>query len=149
MERGSMLVTSIPRDARTILQMPRGNLECIQPRALSLSIIGSFIDDLDYSQAFDLMRKQRIDLNLLYDHNPQAFRANVEKFVSDVANSNWMSLFLTELNDVDVTRTTYASSYEDRRTKTDELSSSKNVDEICSLIREIMERDSDKFIQVR
>ncbi|PSN58313.1 hypothetical protein C0J52_00188 [Blattella germanica] len=35
-ERGARLVISVPGDTRVVLQMPRGNLECIQPRPLTL-----------------------------------------------------------------------------------------------------------------
>ncbi|XP_058806417.1 putative elongator complex protein 1 [Phymastichus coffea] len=142
-ERGSILITSVPKGTKTIIQMPRGNIECIEPRSLSLVIIADFIDKLDYFGAFDLMRKQRIDLNLLYDHNPQSFVANVEKFVTDISNSNWMSLFLSELKEEDVTRTIYASSYDNRKAN-EKL---KNIEEICAVLREIMERDSDNFLQ--
>ncbi|OXU28995.1 hypothetical protein TSAR_015024 [Trichomalopsis sarcophagae] len=146
LERGSTLVMAIPKDARAILQMPRGNLECIQPRALSLAIIGNFIDKLDYHKAFDLMRKQRIDLNLLYDHNPQSFIEHAEKFVQDVKNANWLSLFLTDLKDEDVTRTTYASSYENRSKQPEESVSGK-VEAVCEVLRKIMEQNSNDFVQ--
>lgn len=148
LERGSTLVMVIPKDAKTILQMPRGNLECIQPRALSLAIIGSFIDKLDYLKAFDLMRKQRIDLNLLYDHDPQSFIEHAEKFVQDVKNPSWLSLFLTDLKDEDVTRTTYASSYGDR-SKLSEKSTLGKIDAVCEVLRKIMEQNSNDFVQVR
>ena len=147
MERGSSLVVAVPKDARVVLQMPRGNLECIQPRALSLAIIGQLIESLDYKPAFDLMRKQRIDLNLLYDHDPQAFLANAEKFVDDINNANWLSLLLSDLKDEDVTSTTYASSYGGRRPD-DEIAG--KVERVCETLRTIMEKrkDSTEFIQV-
>lgn len=148
MERGSSLILAVPRDARTILQMPRGNLECIQPRALSLAIIGRLIDDLDYRAAFDLMRKQRIDLNLLHDHDPQAFAANCRKFLEQVGNANWLSLFLTELRDEDVTRTTYASSYGARRRSKVEAVAGK-VEAVCEMLRPGMEEHAGELVQVR
>ena len=37
-ERGSKIITSASEDGKVILQMPRGNLETIYPRALVLSI---------------------------------------------------------------------------------------------------------------
>ncbi|KAJ8678919.1 hypothetical protein QAD02_014706 [Eretmocerus hayati] len=143
-ERGSTLIICIPKDEKTILQMPRGNLECIQPRALSLFIIGTLIDQMNYNRAFDLMRKQRIDLNLIYDHNPESFVTNAEKFVNDVKNPSWLSLFLTELKDEDVTRTLYASSYPER--KASDVGSNK-VERTCELLRGIMENTPKDFVQ--
>lgn len=153
-ERGSLLVRAIPKDAQTILQMPRGNLECIQPRALSLHIIGIYIDNLNYKAAFDLMRKQRINLNLLYDHNPNLFLENAIQFVNNVNNPSWLSLFLSELKEEDVTQTTYASSYQNKKSQNNsnkeiEVEVKFKVDKICDILKNIMEErhDSNRFIQ--
>lgn len=43
-ERGAKLVHAIAMETTVVLQMPRGNLEAIHPRALSLNIIKSMID---------------------------------------------------------------------------------------------------------
>lgn len=43
-ERGAKLVHSVATETTVILQMPRGNLEAIHPRALSLNIMKSLID---------------------------------------------------------------------------------------------------------
>ena len=43
-ERGARLVHAIATETTVILQMPRGNLEAIHPRALSLNIMKSLID---------------------------------------------------------------------------------------------------------
>lgn len=155
MERGSSLILAIPKDAQTILQMPRGNLECIQPRGLSLHIIGIHIDNLNYKAAFDLMRKQRINLNLIYDHDPVAFIENAHKFVNDIDNPSWLSLFLSELKDEDVTQTTYSSSYqgaisrEKKSLKQSEIGAKPKVEKVCDTLRKIMEekQDSDRFVQ--
>ena len=53
--------------------MPRGNLEGIFPRMLSLSVVKDLLDRHEYRTVFTLMRNHRIDLNLFYDHNPQDF----------------------------------------------------------------------------
>lgn len=38
-ERGSRIVTSVPSTMSVVLQMPRGNLETINPRPLALEVI--------------------------------------------------------------------------------------------------------------
>lgn len=111
-ERGSELVAAVPHDSRTILQMPRGNLEAIQPRVLSLCIVGRLLDAHAYRQAFDLLRKQRINLNLLVDHAPADFLLHIGAFVRDIANTQWLNLFLADLLDEDVTATMYAGNYQ-------------------------------------
>ena len=70
-ERGSRIVTVVPHDTRLVLQMPRGNLETISPRALVLSCVRRHLDWVEFKSAFVLMRKHRINLNLMYDHNPK------------------------------------------------------------------------------
>lgn len=61
--------------------MPRGNLECIEPRALSLSQLASLVNSLSYFEAFDLARKQRINLNLFVDHDANMFLKNIDVFI--------------------------------------------------------------------
>ncbi|KOX68903.1 Elongator complex protein 1 [Melipona quadrifasciata] len=125
-------------DSKTVLQMPRGNLECIQPRTLSLHIIGYHLDNCDYLSAFDLMRRQRINLNLIYDHNPEKFIENANKFVNQISKVSWLSLFLSELTDEDVTTTIYANYYRRHRLESNNLKLNK-IESICGLLRNIME----------
>lgn len=44
-ERGSRIVAVVPDDTKLILQMPRGNLETIHPRALVLSAVRKNLDE--------------------------------------------------------------------------------------------------------
>lgn len=138
LERGSKLIIAVPKDSKTVLQMPRGNLECIQPRTLSLHIIGYHLDNCDYLSAFDLMRRQRINLNLIYDHNPEKFIENANKFVNQISKVSWLSLFLSELTDEDVTTTIYANYYRRHRLESNNLKLNK-IESICGLLRNIME----------
>lgn len=140
-ERGARLVIVVPSDTRAVFQMPRGNLEVIQPRPLSLRIIGEYLDQLKYHKAFDLMRKQRINLNLICDHNPDKFRNNVDVFLESIKNNSWLSLFLSDLENVDVTRTMYPSSYSKLGALTNGEQEGK-VTFICDIIRErLLQRD--------
>ncbi|KAL6255015.1 hypothetical protein P5V15_013350 [Pogonomyrmex californicus] len=63
LERDSPIITAIPQNSLTVLQMPRGNLECIQPKILLLHILKFYLNSCDYLPAFELMMKQRINLN--------------------------------------------------------------------------------------
>ncbi|XP_034948939.1 putative elongator complex protein 1 [Chelonus insularis] len=141
-ERSSSLIISIPYDSKVILQMDRGNLEVIQPRPLSLHILKNHLNALNYFQAFDIMRKQRINLNLIYDHNPKLFMDNAEKFVDSIKNSQWLNLFIAELQEEDVTKTIYQASYSEQ--EHDVTPKEGKVESICRLLREIMEEKSDR-----
>ncbi|XP_029917224.1 elongator complex protein 1 [Myripristis murdjan] len=106
-ERGSRIVTVVPQDTRLILQMPRGNLETVHHRALVLAQLRKWLDSLRFREAFEVMRKLRINLNLIYDHNPQVFLENVESFVTQLDSVNHINLFLTELREEDTSRSMY------------------------------------------
>ena len=43
-ERGSRMVCVVPDDTKLVLQMPRGNLETVHPRALVLSSVRKKLD---------------------------------------------------------------------------------------------------------
>lgn len=131
--------------------MPRGNLECIEPRPLLLRIVGFHLDNCDYRAATDLVRKHHINPNLIYDHDPQLFTNNAEKFIEDTGkSSSWLCRFLSELEDKDVTITIYASCYQGRSVQSNavlESSGSKSietkVDKVCKILRNIMEKRDD------
>lgn len=129
-ETGAKLVTAVPYGTRTVFEMPRGNLEAIQPRPLSLKVIGEFLDDLNYGKAIDLMRKQRINLNLMYDHDPEKFMNNCDKLVN--IDNMWLNLFLADLDSYNVTETMYSSIYANMTPK----KNPNKVSEVCSIIRE-------------
>ncbi|CAH2982016.1 unnamed protein product [Chilo suppressalis] len=141
-ERGAKLVIVVPNDTRTIFQMPRGNLEAIQPRPLSLKLIGEHLDALKYYEAFDIMRKQRINLNLIYDHDPDKFVQNIDTFLDSVQNNSWLSLFLSDLENIDVTKTMYASSYNGNLDKVRSDTSSK-VNILCDILKLHLNQRSD------
>ena len=107
-ERGSRIVTACPRAMRLILQMPRGNLETIAPRPLVLQNVKKDIDIGNYRNAFIACRKHRIDLNIIYDHDPQGFFKRLSTFVDQIPEVDHLNLFLTGLRQEDVTKSQYA-----------------------------------------
>uniref|UniRef100_A0A1B0D704 Uncharacterized protein n=1 Tax=Phlebotomus papatasi TaxID=29031 RepID=A0A1B0D704_PHLPP len=147
-ERGAKIVSIVPKHDRTVLQMPRGNLETIQPRALTLLIIGELLDKNDYRKAYEILRKQRINLNLIVDHNPKEFFEKIEVFLNEIKNPSWLNLFLTDLQPEDVTVTIYEGSY---RMKTREYPENYSIEEkverICEeMCRKMEVRDEKRFI---
>ena len=55
---------------------PRGNLETISPRLLMLSLIHNLIKDRKYSLAFQHLRTNKLDINLIFDLDPKYFLEN-------------------------------------------------------------------------
>lgn len=137
-ERGSRIVTVMPQDTKLILQMPRGNLEVVHHRALVLAQIRKWLDKLMFKEAFECMRKLRINLNLIHDHNPKVFLENVETFVRQIDSVNHINLFFTELKEEDVTKTMYPPPV----SSSAHLSmdpAKKKLDIICDAMRTAME----------
>ncbi|XP_067313213.1 elongator complex protein 1 [Pseudorasbora parva] len=137
-ERGSRIVSVVPQDTRLILQMPRGNLETIHHRALVLAQLRKWLDSLRFKDAFECMRKLRINLNLIYDHNPTVFLDNIEIFLKQIDSINHVNLFLTELKEEDTTTTMYPSS-SCSASSTASGKEGKKVDIVCDAFRSTME----------
>ncbi|WZH48120.1 IKI3 family-domain-containing protein [Fusarium acuminatum] len=106
-ERGSRLVTAIPANMSIVLQMPRGNLETVFPRAMVIAGIRNLIDKKNYARAFSYCRTQRVDMNILYDYQPEQFLANVGLFLDQIPDVAHIDLFLSSLRAEDVTQTMY------------------------------------------
>ena len=87
--------------------MPRGNLEGIVPRALALPFVRSLINRSQYWKAFELRRRQRIDLNLIFDHNPTKFLSECEIFLDQIKKVEYLNLFIASLQDYDVSSFKY------------------------------------------
>ncbi|GAD95521.1 IKI3 family protein [Paecilomyces variotii No. 5] len=106
-ERGGRLVTVTPSTFAVTLQMPRGNIETIYPRALVLAGIRHFVDRKDYRSAFLACRSQMVDMNILHDYNPDQFMQNIVLFVDQIKKVDWIDEFLSRLKEEDVSQTLY------------------------------------------
>ena len=87
----------MPSISALVLQMPRGNIETIYPRALVLAIIRQNIDEKKYKKAFLSCRSHRVDMNILHDHDPESFIDNVDLFVDQIGKVEHIDLFLSQL----------------------------------------------------
>jgi len=106
-EQGSLIVAVTPESTRVVLQMPRGNLEAIEPRSLVLNTIRHLLDAQEYKKAFEVMRKQRINLNFFYDHNPTLFMDHIGEFLDQTSDLDHLNLFISSLTSEDCTKTIY------------------------------------------
>jgi elongator complex protein 1 len=103
-ERGSRLVSIFPSSPSLVLQMPRGNLEGISPRAVVLPYVMAKIQKGELHEAFDIMRRQRVDLNLIVDLDPTKFLScGAEQLVCQIEQIDNINLFISSLTEVDST----------------------------------------------
>ena len=54
-------------------------------------------NSLQFDAAFDTMKRHRINMNLMYDHNPAVFHSSTETFVRQLDLPANINLFLTNL----------------------------------------------------
>lgn len=123
-ERGSLLVSVMSSKVAVVLQAPRGNIETIYPRMLVLGVVRESVSRLRYNDAFEACKKHRIDMNILYDLNPELWKANTELFVKQLATESNMDLFLSSLSDIDVTKSKYVNTKTMPATEANQLASS-------------------------
>ncbi|EGO00816.1 hypothetical protein SERLA73DRAFT_50627 [Serpula lacrymans var. lacrymans S7.3] len=96
-ERGSRIVTAVSSNMSLVLQMPRGNLETINPRPLVTEVVKQDLDAGNYRKAFLACRKHRIDLSFIVEHDQEAFMRRLSSFVKQVDEVDYINLFLTSL----------------------------------------------------
>ncbi|XP_054288368.1 elongator complex protein 1 isoform X2 [Macrosteles quadrilineatus] len=145
-ERGARLVVCVSHSV--VLQMPRGNLETIEPRALTLVTAAALLDSGDYAAVAKLLRRQRINLNLCVDHNPSLFLLSVPRFVAQIQDPQWLSVFVAELSDQDITHTMYKDFYTNQTGRGPPMAD--KVTRVCSALREAMsqtDKDRERYEQ--
>ncbi|KAK0212323.1 pol II transcription elongation factor [Desarmillaria ectypa] len=87
----------LPSAMGLVLQMPRGNLETINPRPLIMEVVKQDLNNQKYRKAFMACRKHRIDLSVIVQHDEKKFLDNVAAFVEDVKEVDHINLFLTNI----------------------------------------------------
>lgn len=135
-EEGALCVATVARDASLVLQMPRGNLETIFPRAFVLSQVRRHLNKLDYRDAFLLCRRQRVDLNIIHDNNPELFVATLGRFVQEVVEVEHLNLFLSSLRAENVKATRYRAFIKESPEPVPTYPDKVNT--ICDKIRDIL-----------
>ena len=152
LERGSRVVAILPEAPTTVLQLPRGNLEGIYPRALVLPFAMHLIDKEKYGQAMEIMRRQKIDLNLFCDMDPVRFLEGdgVAKFVTEVGKIDYLNLFISCLFDGDITEWKYrvpswfhgSTAIEDKERSLHKTNFdfTTKINQVCVQMREVMMR---------
>ncbi|TRY67043.1 hypothetical protein TCAL_11445 [Tigriopus californicus] len=146
LERGSKLVMAVSEDSKVVLQMPRGNLEVIHPRALTLYLVKNMLDNGKYGRAMDTLRRQRINLNLLVDHSPMKFQESIRDFIEQIQDISRLCLFIADLSNEDCTLTMYSSIYPESSGPFHWPENSSKVDTITNLMLKVLATDEEKNI---
>ncbi|CAO3599964.1 unnamed protein product [Absidia cylindrospora] len=148
-ERGSRIILATQSKSSLVLQMPRGNLETISPRAFVLASIREDLKNLNYRSAFIACRRNRIDLNIIFDENPQQFFDNIELFIKQVPEVDHLNLFLSNLRNEDVSKSMYQhrGALASTHSFDSDLLGNK-VNNICDAVRTVLTNaDRDQYIQ--
>ena len=146
-ERGSRLVAVAARGSKTVLQMPRGNVEVIHPRSLTILLLAELLDTCSYKEAFLLARTQRINLNLLVDHDEDRFLANLGLVVEQISKPDHLTIFIVDLQEEDVCLSLYSDQYKVARSGAKEASRGGKVARVCTRMRQEMEgQDARRFL---
>lgn len=81
-EQGARIVTvSNSYPPLITLILPRGNLETIRCRLLTIDIVEKLLCENDWKKAVEITRIERMNWNLLIDLNPQRFSEHIKDFV--------------------------------------------------------------------
>ena len=104
-ERGCRIVTVLHNKPVTVLQLPRGNLEGVYPRALVLPHVLDQLVHGNYKTALEMMRLQKVDLNLLVDWDPNKFmNKGAKDLLAQVSNVDHLNQFISSLRNENVTQ---------------------------------------------
>ncbi|KAI2082021.1 putative elongator complex protein 1 [Ophidiomyces ophidiicola] len=106
-ERGARLIAAVPSTFALTMQMPRGNIETIYPRALVLAGIRKYIESKRYRSAYLACRSHIVDMNILHDFMPEQFMASIQLFIDQIKRIDFIDEFLSRLRDEDVSETLY------------------------------------------
>lgn len=117
-------------------------METIRPRPLTILSAVKLIQEQKYLVAFDLLRKERINLNVMCDLDPIKFIDDLNEFIIQVEDSSWISLFISELENKNYLNTVYASQFQQNKVK--ELDN--KVFTVCSHLMEMLNKiDKNKY----
>lgn len=150
-ERGGRVVAVLPQQPSAILQMPRGNMEGVFPRALVLRFVMIKITNGEYKEAFLMMRRQKVDLNFILDLDIWKFLdTGVTDFVEQVEAIDHLNLLIAGLQNWDVTQARYMVPGWFRKEDTrvdpeneEEFDFATKVNQVCLKLRSVM-RDAER-----
>ncbi|VDM38481.1 unnamed protein product [Toxocara canis] len=139
-ECGAAIIGHDEEGARIWLQMARGNIEEVNCRVMLLCKLKRMMDKLEYREVIEEMKRHRVDLNLIVDHNPSTFLSNLNTFIKVVNDAELLNQFVLSLNDEDTTVSRYSSSYKRPAdySACEYFLAANKVNTVCSRMRECL-----------
>ncbi|XP_066254831.1 elongator complex protein 1 [Euwallacea similis] len=107
-EQGAKIICVTEKD-EVILALPRGNLETITCRFMAIDQIDSLLSKNDWHNAVNLIRKLRLNWNLLIDLSPQRFITHIKEFIEAVQTGSLLNTIVTEFSTENCLNTMYQS----------------------------------------
>ncbi|WVO22664.1 uncharacterized protein IAS62_003995 [Cryptococcus decagattii] len=109
-----------------------------------LQVVKRHVSAKAYRAAFLTCRKHRLDLNILYDLDPEKFMVNLENFVEQVHEVEYLNLFVSSLTSEDSAKAVYG---EQARENTSSTVPAHKVNTICDSLRTLLEsRGLEKYV---
>ena len=140
-ERGAVIVNHPVHLTSVVLELPRGNIEVVEPRSLVVTQVRKWLDAGLYGEAMECMRRHRIDMNLIHDNKPEKFLAEVGLFVKAVNNPSYVLAFIEDLREEDSTKKMYEQYYYTQDEGDDAVIGGGKVDRICDKLIEFFSTD--------
>ena len=141
LERGSSIVTC--SNIKLILQLPRGNLETINLRLIVLDEVKKLLLNKKYDEAFYICKKNKINLNFIYDLNPNFFMNNLNVFINKI-NIDDINLFINSL--INEKCDEYKILFNENK-KNNNINNNEKINNICINIRKILfDLNNDDYI---
>lgn len=106
-EEGSVLLGSVPNQKYVVLYHSRGNREMILCRNVAVDQVKMHVEGKQWKDAFEYMRIEKLDLNLLADIDVNHFLTNIEDFVRKLNSPSLLQTFVLALVDQNVLETTF------------------------------------------
>ena len=116
------------------------------PRLIVLDEIKKDVLNQNYEKAFVLCRKNKINLNLMYDIDPDLFMKNLDKFVNEVKKEDYLNLFLNSLIDDYCEEFKILFNYNKSLNEMNSNNPNTKTNKICIAIRKLLLTDKNKEI---
>ncbi|CAG9862706.1 unnamed protein product [Phyllotreta striolata] len=81
-----------------ILQLPRGNIETIGCKLMTIDLVEKLLNEGSWEEAIRIIRTEKVNWNVLIDLNPERFNDHIEDFVKATRNNTMLSNIVTEFN---------------------------------------------------
>ncbi|KAJ3653039.1 hypothetical protein Zmor_018957 [Zophobas morio] len=106
-EQGATIVTAITNSPKIVLQLPRGNLETISCRLISIDILDRLLDDGRWDEALRFIRLEKLNANLLFDLDANRFLEQIDRFMTGAKTINELNSICLEFEEGNVLDSIY------------------------------------------